>query len=188
MKRCQRCGCVKPLSDFYREKGCRDGHRPECKTCNLAARKAKYLENPAKEIARVKQWQRRNPERVADYQRRYRAENKIAFREGHLRRKFAMTIEAYEAMLAAQGGVCAICGEPPNSGESLHVDHHDERGGVRGILCVRCNNALGQLREDVSVAERAVDYLESNGFARTGVYELHVLAVARAKGLVKAAG
>lgn len=186
MKHCKRCGRVKPLSDFYREKGCRDGHRPECKTCNLAARKAKYQENPTKEIERVKQWQRRNPERVADYQRRYRAENKMAIREGHLRRKFAMTIEDYEAMLVAQGGACAICLEPPNAGESLHVDHHEGRGGVRGILCVRCNNALGQLREDLESAQRAVEYLESNGFVRTGYYQIRNLSIARARSLVPA--
>jgi hypothetical protein len=186
MKRCKRCNEVKPLTDFYREKGCRDGHRPECKVCNLAARKAKYQENPAREIARVKAWQQRNADRVADYQRRYRAEHRGELRAGHLRRKFGLTQADYEAMLAAQGGVCAICLDPPSDGESLHVDHLGD--SVRGILCVRCNNALGQLREDVEIAERAVDYLASDGFVRTGEYGVHALAITRARELVSAPG
>ncbi len=186
MKRCKRCGEIKPLTDFYREKACRDGHRPECKACNLAARKAKYQEDPAREIARVKAWQQRNRDRVVEYQRRYRAEHRDQFRAGHLQRKFGMTPEDYGAMLAAQGGGCAICGEVPRPGESFHVDHLGER--VRGILCVRCNNALGQLRENAKLAERAVDYLDAGGFVRSGVYDLRDAARTRARELVRAPG
>ena len=91
-------------------------------------------------------------------------------------------------MLARQGGVCAVCRQPPKADESFHVDHHDERGGIRGVLCVRCNNALGQLREDVEIAQRALDYLASNGFVRTGEFDLLELTVARAGLLVRVSG
>ena len=43
--------------------GMRDGYRSDCKVCNLAARRAKYIEDPRKHIDRVKRWQRANPER-----------------------------------------------------------------------------------------------------------------------------
>jgi len=99
-----------------------------------------------------------------------------------------MTTEDYERMLDAQAGVCAICLQPPKPGEALHVDHHDDRGGVRGLLCVCCNNALGQLREDVEVAERALDYLMSDGFVPTGQYVLDVSARTRARLLATASG
>jgi hypothetical protein len=37
-KRCSACGRVKPLSEFYRRKGTRDGHTSQCKACRKAHR------------------------------------------------------------------------------------------------------------------------------------------------------
>lgn len=160
MKRCKKCGETKPLDDFYREKGCRDGHRPECKACNLAAKKAWYQRNREHAIAKAKRWQQENPERHNATQRAYRAANPDRLREGHLRRKFGITIEDYAAMLEAQGGGCAICGRPEPEGGSLHVDHDHVTGRVRGLLCFRCNGALGNLDEDVDRLADAMAYLD----------------------------
>jgi hypothetical protein len=56
--------------------------------------------------------------------------------------KRAAELEAdYEALLAAQGGVCALCGKPPKT-RRLSVDHDHKTGTVRGLLCFRCNRAL----------------------------------------------
>lgn len=52
-----------------------------------------------------------------------------------------MPTEQYEAMLAAQGGGCAICGAGPKT-RRLHIDHDHMSGKVRGLLCHRCNRAL----------------------------------------------
>ena len=38
-KRCDKCGEVKPLDEFYAMPGMRDGHRNDCKTCNKAAKR-----------------------------------------------------------------------------------------------------------------------------------------------------
>jgi len=81
----------------------------------------------------------------------------------HLRRKFGMTLGQYDAILAAQEGGCAICGDPPLDGRSMHVDHRG--AAIRGILCVRCNNALGQLRDDPELMLRAAEYVTLDGFA-----------------------
>ena len=161
----------------------RDGLRSDCKVCNLATRKQWYAENRAREIARVKQWQQDNKDRVNQKHREYREARPEAIREGHLRRRFGLTLESYAQLLAAQGGGCAICGDPEPEGGSHHVDHDHETDAVRGILCVRCNNALGQLREDVDLVARAMDYLGSNGFAPSGAYEMIELARERAGSL-----
>lgn len=60
MKTCRDCGIKKPLSDFYTQRRCKQGVRPECKVCSLAKQSESYRLNP----------QRRN-----DYLVRYRAEN-----------------------------------------------------------------------------------------------------------------
>ena len=76
--------------------------------------------------------------------------------------------------------------ERPSPGASFHVDHLGDR--VRGILCVRCNNALGQLREATELAEVAVDYLASGGFVPSDAYGLRAAFLVRARGFVQAPG
>src|SRR3954466_11253608 len=78
-----------------------DGHRHDCKVCNLAARKAKYIENPAPYIARVKRWQQENSDRVNEYRREYRRrpDRQRADRDGHLRRKYGISSRATRGCL-----------------------------------------------------------------------------------------
>src|SRR5215213_1302910 len=154
MKRCIVCGTTKPLDEFYKATGTVDGHRGDCKVCNLAQKKQWYAENRDDVIAKVKKWQRENRDQHNAYQREYRSTRKDQFREGHLRRKFGLSQADYEDLLARQGGGCRICGKRPGK-ISLHVDHDHETGDIRGLLCVGCNNALGQFRDDAALLRRA---------------------------------
>lgn len=160
-KTCNRCGETKSLDEFYRSPGMRDGHRNDCKACNLAEKKRRYEADPQLAIQRVREWQLRNPERVSEYLRKRRAQPEIKRRDraGHLRRKYGITLDQYDALLASQGGVCAICKAPPNDVISLHVDHEHGSGRVRGLLCIKCNNAIGLLNEDPELFAAAVRYL-----------------------------
>jgi hypothetical protein len=92
------------------------------------------------------------------YQRDYRSTRKDQFRDGHLRRTFGISQAEYDELLGKQGGGCRICGKRPGK-ISLHVDHDHETGDIRGLLCVGCNNALGQFRDDEMVLTRAIHYL-----------------------------
>jgi Recombination endonuclease VII len=112
----------------------------------LAARRRWYEGNREQAIARTLKWQQDNPERYNAKQRAYRAKNAGKDREYHLRRKFGLTPAEYEQRLAAQERGCAVCGDPPGS-TSLHIDHDHGTGANRGLLCMRCNNALGLFRE-----------------------------------------
>lgn len=80
-------------------------------------------------------------------------------RESHLRRKFGITQEQYEALPRSQGGGCAVCGRAPKPGKSLHVDHDHETGYVRGLLCFSCNAALGHFQDDLDRIEAALMYM-----------------------------
>jgi hypothetical protein len=183
LKKCSKCGELKPLDEFYAAKGGRDGLRGDCKSCFAARHQHWYAENKKKEIARVQAWRETNPEKYAEYQRNYRArpDRKLADRAGHLKRKFGLSLEQYEEMLASQNGGCAICGDPPEEGTSLHIDHDHDTGEVRGLLCVRCNNGLGQFKEEAELVRAAAAYLDSYD---AEAEELVVLARSRAYALI----
>lgn len=161
MKRCSKCGRLLPLEQFYRQPDGRDGKRADCIDCVKAYRAARYHLVRDEAIARAKAWQKANPERLNAYRRERRARPEVKARERatYLKRKFGITLATYDEMLQVQGGVCAICGRPPREDISLHVDHEHGTGRVRGLLCFRCNNALGDFDDDPALLLRAVEYV-----------------------------
>jgi hypothetical protein len=166
MKKCRICKIEKPLNEFHRARGTRDGHRGECKECFRQLWKARYEADPERRrraVARAKAWQERNPEKHAEIQREYRDSGRKAddMRRGHLKRNYGLTPADYEAMLAAQGGGCAICAAPRPAGQALHVDHCHDTGAVRGLLCFTCNAGLGMFDHDADGLARAATYLRS---------------------------
>jgi Recombination endonuclease VII len=60
----------------------------------------------------------------------------------HLLRRYGLTDAEYDGIWEDQGGVCAICGQPPTN-NLLAVDHDHVTGRVRGLLCAPCNRHLG---------------------------------------------
>jgi recombination endonuclease VII len=158
VKRCKHCGVEKPLDEFYRDRKARDGRRPDCKACNLAARRVKYAENPLPYIERTMKWQRENRDRYLQRLREYNGTpaKKLSNRKSHLKRKYGLTLEEYDAILAAQGGGCAICGNP----DADNVDHDHVTGKVRGILCFNCNVAIGHIADDTDRLLVAFAYLD----------------------------
>jgi hypothetical protein len=102
------------------------------------------------------------------YRRKYYHENKDTEnakrlrRNEHLKKRFGITIDDYEAMLKAQGGVCAVCGGPPSGKyKRLHVDHDHLTDEIRALLCHHCNIALGLAEDDPRLLRLMADYLES---------------------------
>ena len=78
---------------------------------------------------------------------------------------YGITIEEYEALLEAQGGVCAVCKRPQRKVAwgavvMMSVDHDHKTGVVRGLLCYHCNAGLGFFDDDPELLEAAVGYLK----------------------------
>ena len=136
MKFCTRCCAEKPVSDFGPAQKTKDRLNPWCKPCNVIYTREYLAANPDKRSARL------------------RAERSWA-----LQKKYGITIEQYEEMLEAQGGVCALCHDECVSGRRLAVDHDHVTMRVRGLLCGRCNRAIGLFKDNVDALRRAAEYL-----------------------------
>lgn len=76
-----------------------------------------------------------------------------------LRRKYGMTVEVYEELLAKGDGGCWICGRRAGK-KRLSVDHDHRTGRVRGILCWYCNAGLQRYDDNPVLLRRAADYLD----------------------------
>ncbi len=144
VKRCRKCGEVKPLCDFSPCTMGALGRNSWCKLCLAAWTKMRREEF------------KKDPEWLRKYRKHHKDRSL---------REYGLTPEDYEAMHAKQEGVCAICGKPETA-KSRHgtlrrlcVDHCHSTGAVRELLCTNCNTGIGVFREDITVLEKAVAYL-----------------------------
>jgi hypothetical protein len=147
-KTCSSCNEDKNVSEFYKRPESKDGLYASCKACHHE---------------RTKKWRARNPEKVRSAGRtRYQnasAEERKQWNKRSALSAYGLTLEEYTALLAAQNGVCAICGLPEPSGKDLAVDHDHATGKVRGLLCANCNQGLGRFKDDPHVLKAALRYL-----------------------------
>jgi hypothetical protein len=148
-KRCPKCGETKPHDLFARNARHRDGLASWCKACTNA------------------HWNARRADLAARGERdRSYFKTPAQTRNANTKWKYGITSAEFDAMLAAQGGCCAICGTDRPSGNGWHLDHdhayaaRDARGH-RGVLCGRCNQAIGLFRENPDVMRRAIGYLDA---------------------------
>lgn len=75
-----------------------------------------------------------------------------------LQREYGISLAQYNKVLKYQGGACAICRSPPGR-TRLSVDHCHRTGLLRGLLCHRCNRAIGHFQDSAEKLERAAHYL-----------------------------
>ena len=103
----------------------------------------------------------------AAYARGWRKDNPRKSRSIDLKKMFGISIEQYEEMLHAQGGVCKICGETERRVDgvgrytNLCVDHCHSTGRIRGLLCTRCNRGIGLFGDKLEIVEMAATYLRT---------------------------
>lgn len=67
----------------------------------------------------------------------------------------------WETVLSIQKGVCGICDVPLTSACTPHADHDHRTQQPRGILCRKCNTAIGLLKDNPNILRRAADYLDA---------------------------
>jgi len=83
------------------------------------------------------------------------------WRGARLRDHYGLTLAERDALSAAQGHRCALCGisETDAVKGRLVVDHAHGSGRIRGLLCSKCNTGLGMLHDDADILTVAVEYL-----------------------------
>jgi len=145
-KKCGHCQTVKSVRQFYpsRRHGThrRDGWCKECRREDNRARQAKRN----KVVARLLK---------AD---------PLYFRRKKLVKLYGITHDQYMVLHRKQRGRCAICRKPEvrklyGKRAWLAVDHDHKTRAVRGLLCHRCNVALGWI-EDAAFQKKATRYLK----------------------------
>lgn len=72
--------------------------------------------------------------------------------------KYGLCRTAYDEIFKVQHGVCAVCGKPPSK-IKLSIDHDHTTGGVRGLLCFRCNFGMGWFQSDVGRLQKLIEYI-----------------------------
>ncbi|MDH6448190.1 hypothetical protein M2155_000598 [Streptomyces sp. SAI-119] len=133
-----------------------DMGRKQCRRCDRWLHTAEFSMNKARKDG------------LTAYCRRYE-------RDKALIHNYGITIDQHEAMLAAQGGGCAICGGQTKDGRAFFVDHdHACCPGsktcgqcVRGLLCGECNLGIGYFGDDIARIERAIAYLRDGASVDT---------------------
>ena len=117
-----------------------------CRACKLS-----YAKQDLRRAMRLRDWKRKK--RIRD--------PKWATNQ-HLMFNYGMTLEMRNDMIKQQGGRCALCGK---STERLRVDHNHKTKVIRQLLCHNCNVGLGHFQEDISLLEKAIEYLRRHNAA-----------------------
>lgn len=163
-KVCPRCKEYRAWADFNKHRNRYDGHAVWCRAC--------YKEY-SREYNQRPHVKKRAAEKALARYHRFTTDEKFRIQERrralgmHLIKKYGLTVERYEQMLADQGGGCAMCRRPPKVNRRLAVDHdHACCSGeftcgkcVRGLLCTPCNSFLGYF-ENAEWVARAKTYLQ----------------------------
>jgi hypothetical protein len=135
-KFCKSCRLEKPLTEFHHSYKNKDKRKtyPDtlCKSCKSIQTKTWFQANKEKAI-------------------RYNTKSKLKLRYG-------MDMADYDAMVIAQNNLCAICNQP-QARRNLAVDHCHQTNRVRGLLCDKCNLALGMINDDLNIVEGIKRYL-----------------------------
>jgi recombination endonuclease VII len=124
---CSKSDCTsinpQPETNFYRRKTRKSGRHPECKVCSNS---------------RMKEWRKKNPEKLAAKQRRDSLA-RLYFKD----MTGTQALIAWNKMFAAQDGKCGICKKDP----ATDTDHCHKTGKIRGLLCNPCNLLLGKIEK-----------------------------------------
>jgi len=146
-----------------------------------------YIKNKEKIVKRTKKYAEEHRNEKREKNKIYRDNNKKKFQIKHKlyyqankekfqtrylrsyrKRKYGIDEVQFNKLLSEQGGVCLICqkGETNHdfrTGEliKMSIDHDHVTGKNRGLLCGKCNRAIGLFEDNPILLRKAAEYLEN---------------------------
>jgi uncharacterized protein YbaR (Trm112 family) len=142
--------CEKNLSvDLFNKSNRRDGYQTYCRSCHNYMQRQKYNNDPEQKLKRQVR------------ERKRKSLNPLAKKDSELKRIYGISINDYLNMFEKQNMVCKICKQECKTKLSLSVDHDHATGKIRGLLCNRCNRAIGMFEDSPELLKMAARYLEN---------------------------
>lgn len=96
-------------------------------------------------------WKKNNPEKAWQAQR-----------TSHIKKKYNLSWEEYQQMLALQENSCALCHLQFKADDVPNVDHDHATGRIRGLLHGPCNRILANAKDNPTKLLQAIEYLDKH--------------------------
>lgn len=122
-------------------------NRPYVKRKKRAYDRQRYADG----LVKASTWTKDHPIKAGNYRR-----------DWFLKKEYGISLDDYRSLLKKQKYRCAVCMVLHTKKKPLHVDHCHETGIVRGLLCFKCNTALGKLGDDIVLVMCLFLYLEAS--------------------------
>ena len=87
----------------------------------------------------VKAYKRANPDKVQAWR---------------IKNRYKVSLDAIKALREQQANKCAIC----DTIKRLDIDHDHKTGAIRGLLCRRCNIAVGVIDNNRAQLDKLIAY------------------------------
>ena len=144
MKKCNSCREDKKVTEYHRRwPDCKDGRKRYRNDCRVCHNRTTTANNNKSEEAKKRH-------RLNSFKSRIKA-------------KYGISCEEYQRLYEDQHGLCGICQKSYHStldaANGLYIDHCHRTGSVRELLCHNCNAGIGHFKEDITILDRAIEYI-----------------------------
>lgn len=132
------------LENFHIDRARKDNRSGRCKKCRCLM---------------TQNWQRIDPTRAKGANLKKHYWPQLTWKD---------SLIEYDKLFLRQNGACFICKKKESdlhqSGQikRLAVDHDHKTGKIRGLLCSKCNKALGLINDDFNIALNICDYIQQH--------------------------
>lgn len=107
-----------------------------------------------------KKW-KANRDRYLEKKREYERANRDKRALNFIKRTYNVSKEAAVELFVKRQQSCEVCYRKWIPGEkALSIDHDHKTGQIRGILCHKCNTALGNVGDSEEILQRLIQYLK----------------------------
>ena len=135
-KVCTMCKKEKLFSSFNKNKATKDGYQYYCKECRSSYAKDYIVTTNGRKTLRARR----------------------------LKHLYDLTLEDYDILYNKQKGRCAVCGiHQSELGRLFDIDHNHITKEIRGLLCNKCNQAIGLFNVDkyfIKLLDSAIKYIK----------------------------